>query len=361
MKLKVSLLNDQLNAGGAERVLVTIANLLHEKGIDVRVILFLDKSALDEQLHKDIPVFYLKRKGRFDLKAMKLLKKYCNQTDIVHVHSRYNLRYFMVAKFVTGIFKPKIVFHEHVPVLKIDAFTKLLFHKIDAYIAVLESMSDWAKERKIATHKVYYLPNIVTAPSQPIQHSYSINKRIIMVGNIWKFKNQVFAIELMKGLSHNYTLDIYGMINDKQYHETLKTLIAGHNLNQRVRIIEGVSNIFPVLGNYDFAIHTSTHETGPLVLLEYMHAQLPFLTFRTGDVTSQISSELPEFIMDTFSINDWVGRIETVMANEDKLTLAKKTMTCIVDRKYSKESYSNKLLTIYSDVLKTNRENVLYK
>jgi glycosyltransferase involved in cell wall biosynthesis len=352
MKLKVALLNDQLNAGGAERVLVTIANLLYEKGVDVRVILFLDKSSLDEQLHKDVPVFYLKRKGRFDLKAMKLLKKHCGETDIVHVHSRYNLRYFMVAKFVTGIFKPKIVFHEHVPVLKLDAFTKLLFAQIDAYVAVLKSMSEWAKKQKVAASKVYYLPNIVTASSRPIRHTYCANKRIIMVGNIWKFKNQVFAIELMKALSQNYTLDIYGMVNDEQYYEIIKTLITNYNLTPRVRLIHGVSDIFPLIGNYDFAIHTSTHETGPLVLLEYMHAQLPFLTYRTGDVVSQISAELPEFVMDTFSINDWVARIETVMANEGKLTIAKKTMQSIIDKKYSKENYSNKLLNIYSEVLK---------
>ena len=53
--MKVALLNDQLNAGGAEKVLVHIANLLYSRGVEVIVILFMEPSALDKQLHPQIP------------------------------------------------------------------------------------------------------------------------------------------------------------------------------------------------------------------------------------------------------------------------------------------------------------------
>src|SRR5688500_10849333 len=99
--MKVVLLNDQLNAGGAERVLVNIANLLHKNNIEVSVVMFLKPSALDHEINNNIKVTYLNRRSRFDYAAMRLLKKQVKDADVIHVHSRYNLRYYMVAKLFT--------------------------------------------------------------------------------------------------------------------------------------------------------------------------------------------------------------------------------------------------------------------
>lgn len=347
---KVALLNDQLNAGGAERVIVTIANLLHRKGIEVCVVLFLKPSSLDTLIHPGIPVYYLQRKSRFDVAAIVKLKKYIKHANIVHVHSRYNLRYYMFARYIANIRSPKIVFHEHVPILSLDVFTKLLFQKLDAYIAVLKPMCTWAAKQKVAEDRIYYLPNIVSPPDAPVTLAAN-NKRIMMAGNIWSLKNQTFAVELLNNLHSDYTLDIYGGINDRQYYDTLKTLIAKYNLHNRINIIHNVNDIYSVIGNYAFAIHTSTHETGPLVLLEYMYAQLPFLTYATGDVVSNIASQLPQFVMNTFSIIDWGERIDNIMNNKEALHKARLTMKSIVNEQCSPDAYYNKLANIYNTVL----------
>ena len=120
--MKIALLNDKLDAGGAEKVLVNMANMLQNKGIAVTVILFLNESVLDSIIHPSIPVIYLRRKGRFDLKAMFMLKRKLKEFDIAHIHSRYNLLYYTVVKIVTHITKTKTVFHEHVPSFKISFF-----------------------------------------------------------------------------------------------------------------------------------------------------------------------------------------------------------------------------------------------
>jgi glycosyltransferase involved in cell wall biosynthesis len=145
--MKVVLINDQLNAGGAEKVLVYIANLLYKNSIDVSVVLLLGEAALDKQLHPNIPIHYLHRTSRFSFKAFRKLKEIVQNVDIVHVHSRYNLRYYMTAKFLVGISKPKIFFHEHVPSYAIDKFTKFLFSKVHAYVAVQDDMRKWAVEK----------------------------------------------------------------------------------------------------------------------------------------------------------------------------------------------------------------------
>ena len=349
--MKVVLINDQLNPGGAERVLVNTANLLKKKGIDVSVLLYLGKSVLDEQLDASIPVLYLHRKGRFDVKAMRLLKQHLKNADIVHVHSRYNLRFLMVCKLLVGIGPAKIVFQEHIPVLRLDPFTRWAFKKLDAYIAVLKTMCDWViKDRLVAEAKVFYLPNVVSKSLVPSETGFT-KKKMVMVGNFMKLKNQFFAVELLKHLGQDYSLDIYGMVHHEDYYEELKDFIKQQNLETRVQLVQGVTNIYTVLGQYEFAIHTSTQETGPLVLLEYMHAGLPFLTYSTGDVALNLASEMPELVMDTFNWADWKNRIETVMIDNSRRSDLQQRMLAFIDNRYTEEKYGETLQEIYKAVV----------
>ena len=351
--MKVVLLNDQLKAGGAERVLITIANLLYAKGLDVSIVLFLDKSTLDEQLNPGIPVQYLKRKGRFDLRAMKLLKHFVKGADIVHVHSRYNLRYFIVAKYLLQINKPKLVFHEHIPEYKkIDAFTLFILRKVDAYVAVLKSICDWGKSiAKIPSAKIHYLPNIVSDPAGNLPVSVVAERRIIMTGNFRKIKNHLFAIKLMDHLSTDFYLDLYGIVDEEPYFETLQRAISESKSRSRIKIIQGENNIYQVLHNYYFAIHPAVNETGPLVLLEYLKFGLPFLTYKTGDVVNNIQDEIPEMVIDTLQVEDWKNRIESTMLNNVMRQQLQLKMKEIVQTKFSSEAYTDKLLSIYNAVL----------
>lgn len=346
--MKIALLNDKLDAGGAEKVLVNMANMLHSNGIDVSVVLFLGASVLDSLINPAIPIHYLHRKGRFDVKAMFALKRVVKDFEIVHVHSRYNLRYYFVAKTIAGIHKPKVVFHEHIPILSVSYFTKLCLQKSDAYIAVMKSMTQWAKDTlQLKPAKVFYLPNIINAPIDSIARQ-AVGHKIIMVGNIWHFKNQLFAVDLINALPQDYTLDIYGSKNDKDYYGKLMDKIIESGLQNRVKIVEGISDIYAVLGNYNFAIHTSPHETGPLVLLEYMHAGLPFLTFKTGDVIANIEEKMPEVIVDSFDINSWKNAIEQFMMDANRRMMLRIKMNSIIEEKYAEKNYYQQLNQIYS-------------
>ena len=352
--MKVALLNDQLNAGGAEKVLVNMANILHARGVEVMVVLFMAPASLDKQLHPDIPVHYLNRKGRFDRAAMRKLKLLVQACDIVHVHSRYNLRYFMVAKYVTGIFHPKVVFHEHVPgYTKLDLFTRILFKRLDGYIAVLQNICDWAiGQNLVQPSKVFYLPNIVAQPAKPIVFIQNDHSRILMVGNFRRVKNHLFAIQLVDQLGNGTTLDLYGMIEDQAYYDELVNYIQANNLTGKVNIVNGVNNLYDVIGKYDVALHTATLETGPLVLLEYMQAGLPFLTYNTGDVANNISKLLPELVMQSFEQQAWIASIKTILKNESTRKAITIKMKQVVEEIYTEEKYWQRLSYVYKTVLR---------
>ena len=310
-------------------------------------------AALDKQLHPEIPVYYLNRKGRFDRAAMHKLKLLVQPCDIVHIHSRYNLRYFMVAKYVQFISHPKVVFHEHVPgYTKLDFFTRMLFKRVDGYIAVLQSICNWANNRHLVKpSKVFYVPNIVAQPATSIVFQQNEHSKIVMVGNFRRVKNHLFAIQLIEQLNDEVTLDLYGMIEDKEYYDELVTYIETHHLTGRVNIISGVNNLYGVIGQYDLALHTATHETGPLVLLEYMQAGLPFLTYNTGDVVANISSSLAQLVMQTFERGKWLASVNELLLNESFRKSIQIKMKQVVQENYTEEKYWQQLSNVYKKVL----------
>ena len=82
-KLSVVQITDQLNIGGAERVLVTLSNLLHQHGHTVAVVTTVIKGPLATQLHQDIPIIDLQRKWKWNPFTMLRLIKSIKGFDII--------------------------------------------------------------------------------------------------------------------------------------------------------------------------------------------------------------------------------------------------------------------------------------
>ena len=97
---------------------------------------------------------------------------------------------------------------------------------------------------------------------------------------------------------------------------------------------------------YSIAIHTSPKETGPLVLLEYLSAGIPFIAYNTGSVAAAVSKELPILFVDNFESQRWQKQIETI--KEDSSLTNK--MQALYRRAFTTEQYLNKCLDIYKSV-----------
>ena len=172
-----------------------------------------------------------------------------------------------------------------------------------------------------------------------------------MIGNFRRVKNHLFAIQLIQQLGNGITLHLYGMIEDAAYHEELVHYIQSNRLNETVKIISGVNNVYNVLGKYNLAIHTASNETGPLVLLEYMQAGLPFITYNTGDVATHISNALPGLVMHSFEKEHWLAAINNMLLNEQVRETTKVKMKQVVAEIYTEDKYWERLLNVYKKVL----------
>ncbi len=349
---------DQLNAGGAERVLVNWANILNEKGHPSSIVTTVAPGILAKDIKEDVAFFDLRRKWKWNPFAMYRLVKIIKDYDVVHVHSSHNLRYVWLASKLFRL-KKTIFFHEHF------YFEKICWHRRAIYpktkmICVSNFVRDWAIKNKLSTDKnAFLLPNIIVphlidiAPGE-IQKDIV---RIVMTGNISTRKNIEFALEIFKELKkqlfENYELTIIGCVTDKKYYNYLKNKIKIYGLEKQVKFIHDCDNIQPILNQFDLALHPSKFETGPLVLIEYLAKSLPFLTYNTGEVPAQIREELPGYVMENYDPEAWVTAIHEIISADRKIV--DKKMKTVFEKYFSIDQYYENGISIYAKGLKNGK------
>lgn len=356
-KFKIIQIIDTLEAGGAERVLITLSNILFTKGHSVTVITTLHKGALANQLTKGIEVKELNRRSKWNLSDMRKLIQWCKPFDIIHVHSSHNLRYVSVAAKIFHLNKP-IFFHHHYGNIETDSSVKWhdkFFMSSAILIAVSRKIYDWAiQSLQIKRQHVFLLPNIVSKQILHERKSRTDTLELVLVSNFRPQKNIGFAVDLINELKNKMKvhLTIIGQLADKGYSKTIKEKISRLQINELINIEHNITDVNTVLQQFDMALHTASSESGPLVLIEYMAAGLPFLSYQTGEVVYQIENELPECIIDNFEIESWINKIEQLLKlNTDQLS---QRLQNTYSKYYSEEAYYTACIKIYEKGLQLN-------
>ncbi len=357
-KPSVVLITDQLNVGGAERVLVTLSNLLYQHGHAVTVVTTVTQGPLAAQLHNQIPVIDLQRKWKWNPLTMLRLVKSIKAFDVIHVHASYNMRYVYLAMKLFRMQKP-IFFQEHygnIANVKTPVWHIRLIYPKTILIAVSATIQQWAQDvLKMDSSLVFLLPNIVTPYKNPLLKEPHKNGAVslLLVSNILPAKHIEFAIELVHKLNtaNHFHLTVIGKKADTVYLELLQQKINEFQLADRIHFIFGCNEIQPLLHQFDLALHPSKSESGPLVLIEYMAQGLPFVTFNTGEVVHQINRELPELIADDFNTAKWMEMIAYLLDDNNRLSVQKK-MKKVFEAYYAVEKYYSSCIDIYTKGLK---------
>lgn len=314
--MKVLQVIDTLNTGGAERILVSLSNVLHDNGVDVHVLILVDEGELRDQLKPTIPVNTIKRRSRLDFSKMKEVAGLLKDFSLVHCHLKHNYRYISIIKRIFGINHVKLILHDHSHLLGISKWSAkfikdLLFKNIlkpEYYIGVNKENLHWANSYlKIRNEKCFLLSNTVPRAQRNITVEKGKGKGGVLISNITRIKNIEFAIQLMERIDESLT--IFGRVIDDQYYKELIDTISRNKLEEKVQIITDCPNVQPLLHNYKFGLHTSFKETGPLVLIEYLAQGLPFLSFASGGVYDKLRNIVPDMFINNFEIENWESKI----------------------------------------------------
>lgn len=344
---------DILQAGGAERVLITQAALFASKGHRVAVIATVSRGKLADQIPAKVQLHVLNRKWKYNPYKILQLYTLLRQYEVIHIHSYHNFRYAQLAMKIPGI-RGKIFYQEHHGGYNAETPAsieqKRLLRPVN-FIAVSQNIAAWARlQVGIPVEKIALMPNIVLKEETRARENKDEDiTQLLITANFTPNKNILFALELLhiarQKTTRNLHLTIVGNLNNPAYYRQVLQYIEQNNLSQVVTVRNDITNIQQLLPQFDFALHCSTFESGPLVLIEYMAQRLPFLTSNTGQVVQQIQEDLPELIMNETNAQHWCNRL-IEMLQTDKKILQKKMNDCFY-KYYSPDQYYHMCLNIY--------------
>jgi len=386
-KLSVVHVIDRLHTGGAERVLVTLANIFCKQGHRVKVVTITEQGPLANQLIPGIEIVNLGRAFKYSPLIMRRLISQLKGFDVVHVHSFYNLRYLWLAKMLFGLKQP-VFYHEHLGFranMQATAWQKYILPKT-IFIATTVQINQWAvKQAGVEPKRVFTLPNIVLKEDIKLEsredggpkvgktesqeseswedgsrkdrgemgrnlthNTPGINPRLVLVSNIRVEKNIEFAITLLQYLhikGKKYHLTIVGKLSDMAYYDRLQKLVVETGTTDYITWVHNADSVQQLLPRFDIGLHTSPSESGPLAVIEYLAQGLPFVAYNTGEVITTIKQELSGCIAETFNPNEWEEKLQQLQsAAQQEL---KHQLQAVFEKHFSAEAYYQQCLGIY--------------
>ena len=278
-----------LKTGGAERVVIYLANYFVKKNREVILLTVADKNDLSHIINPKIKVISLnKTKLR---NAILPLIRFVNSKDIDCLISNV-WPLTIISSFILLFSKLKLVFVEHCNLsqefkskkylfrslqkISISIFYRFAHHIVTVSEGVKEDLiSKGVKRSKI---EVIYnpLPSLGEGESKIIEDSTDIanwinskDKKIISIGELKKQKN---FINLIKAISHfkkNYSYRLKAIIlGDGTERASIESLIKKEGLEDTIYLAGWVKDPIPYLRKSDLFVLSSDYEGFGVVIAE---------------------------------------------------------------------------------------------
>lgn len=304
---------DRLARGGAERMLVDLANIASADGWRVSVCITRQGGELVSELAREIQLLELGRSRRLDWPAMRRLAAFVRdrKVDVLHVHGRSSFSMVALMK-ACGLVSHPIILHDHFSI-EIDDSIPMWFklvgrHMLDHYVGVYESLFTWACSAGVCPERVHVIGNALdlrrlasgaTIPAASLPHSLPPHPVGVAVGGIRPEKGTDTLLRALAMVPRDRAFSVFviGGMADPDFGLRCTQLCTKLGINDRVMFLGQRSDVLELLQIADFAIMPSRSESGPLVLIEYMAFGLPFVSTRIGEVSNKAERlGLPEFV-----------------------------------------------------------------
>ncbi len=287
--MKVALVISSLGAGGAERVLVGIANWLHAHNHEVTVITYLDQPdfyALDSGVTrlkvsaKTQSHNILKRITATSARAI-ALRAYISSVNPDRVISFVDKCNTLTLIACMGL-EYKVIISErtnpkYYQIGVVQSFLRRIFYRrAHALVIQTESLRKWA-EHHISDGKIFVIPNALDKNRiadmlnvQPAFFPSTFSLRIITMGRLSYEKGHDLLLEAYATISEKYPDWGLEIIGDGPLRVELELLARKLGIQQKVTFHGQVNNPFGLIKCADIFVFPSRVEGFPNALLEAM-------------------------------------------------------------------------------------------
>lgn len=359
-QLRVLHVIDSLAPGGAERMLVELVNAAADYSVSAAICVTRHNLALSGKIDSNIPIFCLKRSYTWDLSAFWRFGKYVRQGkyNVIHAHGYSSFRFAFAACSFMGL-RQKIVLHVHSSAPP-DCLTVCVGRWGVAHlIATALEPAEWAqKHLGLPDGQISLLPNAIEIESyrqaspKDISEWFSVRPRWIgvVVANILPAKDYAMLFQALALSTHRQDIGVLvvGALADSDYFAHCQKILLQEQLSQQVIFVGERLDVAELLISADFGLLTSQRETGPLVLLEYMAAGLPFVTTQVGQVGRVVVQSGLLAPIQPGAVRDFCRELDTLLdAAAEEWDRRRQVADDLLKEHFSLSSYQRRLKCIY--------------
>jgi len=331
---------DSLDVGGAERMLVSQVNAGDRDRFRVSVCVTRSGLSLAREIDQNIPVMELKRKWSLEIRGFEKIRAFAKQQNvkIFHAHGRSTYQFLVIASML-GYIKGQIIFHDHFGNIEKDQFVPVWFrllgrHRLAAYVGVCKKLSDWALKAGVAEDRVFTIGNTLDFDRFQNEEPKDLHQELgvpleknigVLVGNVRPAKGLDLLIDAYKeaGFHSPPVIVVLGKIVDHDYYRHCQEMLLTAGIEDSFKFVGLQINSIPWMKGADFGVMSSRSESGPLVIIEMMGCELPFVAFNVGNVSSIASDVFPDCFVSPENTEAFVDILQET-ANSSKWDLAER-------------------------------------
>jgi glycosyltransferase involved in cell wall biosynthesis len=354
--MRVLQLIDSLDAGGAERVAVNLANALSGNVEASFLCTTRKEGVLKKSLSENVEYLFLGKKKTVDLKAIKQLNRFLRvrKIGVIHAHSS-SFFLAIIAKF----FKKDlvVVWHDHYgnseflndrKSLMLKFCSRYFFH----IFSVNKALEAWAKQ-SLSARNVSYLPNFASVDDRIASTTLKgeAGKRIVCLANLRSQKDHftlLAAFNRVLEVYPDWSLHCVGKDFNDDYSFQVKSKIKELNLGESVFVYGSKPDIFNILQQCEIGVLASKSEGLPVALLEYGLANLAVIATKVGEVENVILNNVNGMIVNSLNTIELskalIFYIENHSVRNEHLTKFNQH----VKDNFSEQSQLNKILKVYN-------------
>lgn len=353
--MKVLQLIDSLEAGGAERMAVNLANSLGSKIEKSFLCATRKEGALKTTISKDVGYLFLDKHRTLDFKAVVRLSRYIKSEHIAIIHA-HSTSFFLAT--LVKLLQPsvKIVWHDHYGDSDFlnSRPTKILnvcSHYFSHIIAVNSTLKIWASQRFINL-PVSYVPNFAVhnqVESETVLKG-DFGKRVLHLANLRPQKDHITLLKAFKLVLEKFpdwTLHLVGKDFNDAYSALVKSTLKTLELEQSVYIYGSRNDTDSILEQCHMGVLSSVSEGLPLALLEYGLHRLPVVATQVGDCKRIIQNDETGFLVPSEDEDALAQAIIVLLSHKNQGSMFAKKLHNHIKTHFSEASVIAQLLSIY--------------
>lgn len=353
----IALVNDTLMRGGAERVLLSLANGLHRERFRVHVVLTRRAGELAQDLAKDVALFSLDRHSRRDLGAVGRFLEFLarERIDLVHTHS-HSAAYFARIARILSRGRWLHVMHDHYPLIDSSPghrwADRLLLRHVDYYFAVSEPLARYASEwlRIPAGRHEKLLNGVDTAPrSSGATPPFTI----VQLARVEPQKNQMMALAVAARLRAVVPVFRWQLVGrtSSAYAGECRRVAASTQLRDQVHFLGERSDTAALLHRAHVGVLTSSAEGLPIALLEYMASGLPVVVTDAGECGRIVRESGGGIVVGSSDVAGFAQALQRLAGDPDRAARMGEAGRLFVRAGYGLETMIRRVEAVYEDLL----------